>query len=181
MSTPCDSSAEGWLCCPGKVCCAINSPLRRTTVHSRNPHPHPPLACTAMLHPACDVARVGRATLPRRAGGSYLTSVGFNLLSRMLLYDPAKRISAKDALAHPYFEYSAHSRHADVPSDRHGSHPHSSSCRETPRAEPSLQRTFASLNESGESKANRQKLKAGAKAHELVGKVASSDCGFFLA
>jgi serine/threonine protein kinase len=29
---------------------------------------------------------------------------GFDLLSKMLLYDPSKRITAKAALSHPYFE-----------------------------------------------------------------------------
>ena len=29
---------------------------------------------------------------------------GFDLLEQMLIYDPAKRISAKKALLHPYFD-----------------------------------------------------------------------------
>lgn len=32
-----------------------------------------------------------------------LCKEGYDLLSRMLTYDPAKRISCKEAMAHPYF------------------------------------------------------------------------------
>jgi len=34
----------------------------------------------------------------------YLSDLGFDLLSQMLCYDPEKRISAADALNHPYFK-----------------------------------------------------------------------------
>lgn len=34
---------------------------------------------------------------------AYLSETGFDLLSRLLCYDPSKRITAAEALAHPYF------------------------------------------------------------------------------
>lgn len=33
----------------------------------------------------------------------YITSAGIDLLSRLLTYDPEERISAEEALKHPYF------------------------------------------------------------------------------
>jgi cell division cycle 2-like protein len=36
----------------------------------------------------------------------YLTSKGFDLLSRLLAYDPNQRISAREALNHEYFKES---------------------------------------------------------------------------
>lgn len=33
-----------------------------------------------------------------------LSEEGLDLLNKLLCYDPEKRISAKDALTHPYFE-----------------------------------------------------------------------------
>lgn len=36
--------------------------------------------------------------------GGHLSADGLSLLSEMLRYDPATRISAKDAMNHPYFE-----------------------------------------------------------------------------
>jgi serine/threonine protein kinase len=45
-------------------------------------------------------ARKDLATLPKLAR---LEPAGIDLLARLLEYDPAKRISAKKALAHPYF------------------------------------------------------------------------------
>ena len=36
--------------------------------------------------------------------GAYATDNVLDLLSRTLVYDPKKRISAKDALLHPYFK-----------------------------------------------------------------------------
>lgn len=38
--------------------------------------------------------------------GPYLTDSGFDLLMRLLTYDPARRISAEDALKHKYFDES---------------------------------------------------------------------------
>lgn len=41
---------------------------------------------------------------PSFAGGpAPLTDSGLELLNAMLTYDPERRISARDALAHPYF------------------------------------------------------------------------------
>lgn len=36
-------------------------------------------------------------------GETALSDSGFDLLSRMLAHDPKRRISAEDALAHPWF------------------------------------------------------------------------------
>ena len=36
-------------------------------------------------------------------GGPLLTDNGLDLLNQMLTYDPERRISAADALVHPYF------------------------------------------------------------------------------
>lgn len=33
----------------------------------------------------------------------YLSEIGFDLLNRMLIYDPKKRITAEEALNHPWF------------------------------------------------------------------------------
>ena len=38
------------------------------------------------------------------SNGAYVTDEVLDLLSRTLIYDPQKRISAKDALLHPYFK-----------------------------------------------------------------------------
>lgn len=35
---------------------------------------------------------------------SVLSEEGFDLLNKLLTYDPAKRISAQDALNHPWFD-----------------------------------------------------------------------------
>jgi serine/threonine protein kinase len=66
-----------------------------------------------------------REKLPRTSytGSAYLSDLGFDLLSQMLTYNPKKRITAAEALKHPYFD-------------------------ETPRAQdPSLMPTFPSGNE----------------------------------
>ena len=51
-----------------------------------------------------------KPTFPAWTSGSLKDSVpqlcadGFDLLEKMLIYDPNKRISAKKALEHPYFD-----------------------------------------------------------------------------
>jgi cell division cycle 2-like len=51
-----------------------------------------------------------REELPKIAYGDQvsLSDHGFDLLSRMLEYDPKKRISARDALSHPFFHEHPH-------------------------------------------------------------------------
>jgi cell division cycle 2-like len=46
-----------------------------------------------------------REKFPKQSfgGGFYLDDVGFDLLSRLLTFDPSKRISAEEALAHKWF------------------------------------------------------------------------------
>jgi len=55
----------------------------------------------------------------------YLTEAGFDLLNRLLTYDPSKRISAAEALEHPYFGESPLPKAADMmptfPSSHEGS------------------------------------------------------------
>eukprot|EP00976_Prorocentrum_cordatum_P032230 655372-Prorocentrum_minimum.AAC.3 len=38
------------------------------------------------------------------SGGPTLSDLGFDLLNKLLTYDPEARISAQDALDHPWFE-----------------------------------------------------------------------------
>ena len=52
---------------------------------------------------------------PCAANSSYnLSDNGFDLLDKMLCYDPKKRISATDALDHPYFDSLDKSRYAKI-------------------------------------------------------------------
>ncbi|THH03003.1 hypothetical protein EW145_g6612 [Phellinidium pouzarii] len=44
----------------------------------------------------------------------YMTAAGIDLLSKMLTYDPEKRITAADALQHPYFSESPPPKHPDL-------------------------------------------------------------------
>eukprot|EP01090_Pellita_catalonica_P016756 TRINITY_DN4890_c0_g1_i2.p1 TRINITY_DN4890_c0_g1~~TRINITY_DN4890_c0_g1_i2.p1 ORF type:complete len:202 (-),score=24.72 TRINITY_DN4890_c0_g1_i2:204-809(-) len=46
----------------------------------------------------------------RKRLGTALTETGYDLLERLLEYDPKKRISAKEALKHPYFTERPHPR-----------------------------------------------------------------------
>jgi len=75
-------------------------------------------------------------------GGIYLSECGFDLLSSMLCYDPTQRISAQQALNHPYFQ-------------------------ERPQAQdPGLMPTFKSLNER-ENMGMRKQLKTTASDQKL--------------
>lgn len=44
----------------------------------------------------------------------YITAAGVDLLSRLLTYDPERRISATEALKHPYFSESPFPKHPDL-------------------------------------------------------------------
>jgi len=101
-----------------------------------------------------------REKFPRASyhGGVYLSDLGFDLLEKMLAYDPANRISAAEALKHPYFE-------------------------EFPKAyDPSMMRTFPSLNEDGLSRVHRHKLKSGIDPHVIRDEMEKQQAqnGFFL-
>ncbi|KAL5518749.1 hypothetical protein ACEPAH_432 [Sanghuangporus vaninii] len=45
---------------------------------------------------------------------TYMTVAGIDLLSRLLTYDPDKRITAEEALQHPYFSESPPPKHPDL-------------------------------------------------------------------
>lgn len=44
----------------------------------------------------------------------YITAAGLDLLSQLLTYDPEQRISAEEALKHPYFSESPYPKHPDL-------------------------------------------------------------------
>ncbi|KAI0348642.1 Pkinase-domain-containing protein [Trametopsis cervina] len=44
----------------------------------------------------------------------YITSAGIDLLSQLLTYDPEMRITAEEALKHPYFRESPYPKHPDL-------------------------------------------------------------------
>jgi len=75
-----------------------------------------------------------RDKLPRSSytGDAYLSDTGYDLLIRMLNYNPDKRITAKEELSHPYFK--------EIP----------------PAQDPSLMPTFPSLNEGRKKKKDRE-------------------------
>lgn len=79
---------------PARVVARAHAPC------SRRASEWPPRARCTNAHtppPARSAAQTWSAVTPR------LCDHGRDLLARMLTYDPAKRISAADALAHPYF------------------------------------------------------------------------------
>lgn len=55
-------------------------------------------------HP--NILRTKFPALPHLASGPYLTDTGLDLMQKMLTYDPKKRITATEALQHPYFKES---------------------------------------------------------------------------
>lgn len=74
--------------------------------------------------------------------GVWLSDAGFDLLSRMLALDPKKRISADDALRHPYF--------SEAPLPQH----------------PSQMPTFDSLNEDATKRKHAKAAGVGAGARQ---------------
>jgi len=89
-------------------------------------------------------------------GGPYLSDVGFDLLTRMLCFDPKKRITASDALKHDYFKEMPH------PQD------------------PSMMRTFPSLNE-GSRRRKQMKNADGDALNDLRVQRERVSEGFFMA
>lgn len=93
-------------------------------------------------------------------GGTYLSDLGYDLMMKMLAYNPDDRISARDALSHPYFT-------------------------ERPRPQdPALMPTFPSLNEGSRKIRNKLKHGTGMQHQENIKKLVKnkgeSSGGFFV-
>ena len=83
----------------------------------------------------------------------YLTSTGFDLLCRLLCFDPSQRITAVDALAHPWFDEVPHAQ------------------------DPQMMPTFPSMNEDN---LQRQRAKEGAEDIKQVHKKYEKQGFFFV-
>jgi cell division cycle 2-like protein len=55
-----------------------------------------------------------KQTATLRTSFPYLTENGLDLLSKLLAYDPKSRITATEALSHPFFKESPVAKHPDM-------------------------------------------------------------------